>query len=151
MNDIEFTHTIIVEARRWIGTPYMHQVSVCGQGADCLGLIRGVWRKCIGPEPQAMPAYSPDWDEISGGSAMLEAAKRWFLPIENASAEAGDLVLFRWKSSNCVKHAGILTGEHCFIHAYEKAGVVETTLGSQWQKRIAASFRFPQHFENGIS
>ena len=29
-------------ARSWIGTPYVHQVSVKGGGCDCLGLVRGV-------------------------------------------------------------------------------------------------------------
>lgn len=33
---------IVAEARRWLGTPYRHQASVIGAGADCLGLVRGV-------------------------------------------------------------------------------------------------------------
>ncbi|HMM10451.1 MAG TPA: peptidase, partial [Paracoccus solventivorans] len=48
-------------ARGWIGTPYVHQGSVKGAGADCLGLIRGVWRELYGTEPEAPPPYTPDW------------------------------------------------------------------------------------------
>jgi len=47
-------------ARAWIGTPYVHQASVKGAGADCLGLLRGVWRELYGAEPEAVPAYTPD-------------------------------------------------------------------------------------------
>jgi len=33
---------VVAEARRWIGTPYVHQASSFQAGCDCLGLIRGV-------------------------------------------------------------------------------------------------------------
>ena len=49
----------------WIGTPYRHQASLKGVGCDCLGLVRGVWRAVCGDEPEAVPAYSPDWAEAS--------------------------------------------------------------------------------------
>lgn len=32
----------VLVARTWIGTPYVHQGSAQGAGADCLGLVRGV-------------------------------------------------------------------------------------------------------------
>ncbi len=46
---------IVVTARLWIGTPYLHQASLRGIGCDCLGLLRGVWRDLYGPEPEAPP------------------------------------------------------------------------------------------------
>lgn len=134
---------IVYEARKWIGTPYLHQASVIHQGADCLGLIRGVWRKTVGPEPEQIPGYSSDWGEISGKEPMLDAAQKWFVPIEVLRALSGDIVLFRWKPNAPVKHAGILTSSNRFIHAYEKAGVVETTLGTHWKSRLVTAFRFP--------
>ena len=134
---------IIIEARGWIGTPYIHQASAKGQGADCLGLIRGVWRSIFGEEPETMPAYSPDWGEIDGEETMLNAAKRHFRPLAIEDLCPGDLVIFRRKQVVIAKHAGILTSNQHFIHAFERAGVVETTLGNQWRRRIAAGFRFP--------
>jgi len=41
-------NAIVTEARRWIGTPYVHQGSLCGAGSDCLGLIRGIYRATLG-------------------------------------------------------------------------------------------------------
>lgn len=149
MNDINLRRRVVREARSWIGTPYLHQASVRLQGADCLGLIRGVWRKCIAPEPEVVPEYTSDWGEVSASENMLEAAQRWFIPIEEDKALSGYLILFRWKTATVVKHAGILTSplrnKPNFIHAYEKAGVVETTLGHYWKARVAACFRFPSH------
>ena len=71
------TEDIVAEARRWIGTPYCHQASTLGAGADCLGLVRGVWRGLIGDEPEVVPAYTADWSEASGQEVVLGAASRW--------------------------------------------------------------------------
>ena len=67
--------SVVVEARRWLGTPYLHQASECGVGADCLGLLRGVWRGVIGPEPFFMPSYSRDWSEPQGREDLWAAAQ----------------------------------------------------------------------------
>jgi len=74
----------VLEARRWIGTPYVHQASLLGAGTDCLGLVRGVWRALLGPEPEAPPPYTPDWAEAQGRETLLEAAGRWLVPIDAA-------------------------------------------------------------------
>ena len=66
---------IIAEARAWIGTPYCHQASLKGVGCDCLGLVRGVWRVLHGAEPEAMPAYAPDWAEANGDEKLAAAAR----------------------------------------------------------------------------
>ena len=47
---------VVTAAREWIGTPYHHQASVKGVGADCLGLVRGVLRDVMGVEPEIPPA-----------------------------------------------------------------------------------------------
>ena len=57
---------VVTAARGWIGTPYVHQASVRGAGCDCLGLLRGVWRELIGPEPEVVPPYTMDWSEPQG-------------------------------------------------------------------------------------
>ncbi len=64
---------IITAARAWAGTPYHHQASVKGVGCDCLGLIRGLWRELLGDEPEAMPAYTRDWGDVTGSEPLLAA------------------------------------------------------------------------------
>lgn len=136
------TH-IIAAARSWIGTPYRHQASVKGIGCDCLGLVRGVWREAIGPEPEAMPAYSPDWAEAGGRETLAETALRHMTPVALHDMRAGDLVLFRWRRHLPAKHAGILSDGYHFIHAQDGAAVCEAALTPWWRRRIAYVFRFP--------
>ncbi|MBC2774413.1 C40 family peptidase [Rhizobium sp. AQ_MP] len=100
---------VLALAGTWIGTPYRHQGAMKGVGCDCLGLIRGIWRELYGAEPEAVPAYAPDWAERAGEERLIEAAERHFeavLSIEQS--RPGDLVLFRFRPHLAAKHAGIL-------------------------------------------
>ncbi|WP_409560111.1 DUF6950 family protein [Hyphomicrobium sp. MC8b] len=134
---------IVVTARRWIGTPYHHQASVCGIGADCLGLVRGVWRDLYGNDAEAPPVYSRDWAETSGCEAMLEAAERHLKRVPIAEARGGDVVVFRLREGCVAKHAGILTSAWTMVHAMEGAAAIEITLTPWWRRRIAGMFQFP--------
>lgn len=131
-------------ARVWIGTPYRHQASRIGVGADCLGLVRGVFETVTGLPATEPDAYSADWAERAGEERLILAAQRHcgemlVLP----EALPGDILIFRWRQQCAAKHAGILSGPARFIHAYEQAGVVESALTPAWARRVAAVFRFP--------
>lgn len=137
---------IVAAARGWIGTPYRHQASVRGHGADCLGLLRGVWREILGPEPVNVPAYTPDWSEPEREERLWSAARTYLLPVAATVIDAGDVLLFRMKSCGVAKHLGILaeTGASpSFIHAYSGHGVTESALTASWRRRVVAHFRFP--------
>ena len=81
---------IVAEATSWLGTPYRHQAWLKGVGCDCLGLLRGVWRAFHGDEPEAMPAYTPDWAEARGAETLAAAAGRHLVAISIDKAGAGD-------------------------------------------------------------
>ena len=133
---------IVALARGWIGTPYRHQASCAGAGCDCLGLVRGVWRDLYGAEPEIPPAYAPDWNEARREEALWAAALRHLRPVPGLVP--GRVLLFRMRETSVAKHLGILSEAGRFIHAWEKAGVVETALAPSWKRRIAAVFRFPE-------
>jgi len=138
---------IVTAARRWIGTPYVHQCATRGAGSDCLGLVRGVWREVYGSEPEAIPAYSMDWSEPQGEERLWHAALRHLTPKSAQDAAAGDAMLFRMRPGAVAKHLGIMaqTGARPrFIHAYARHGVVESALSLPWQRRIVACFAFPK-------
>src|SRR5690606_24562685 len=101
---------VVAAARQWIGTPYRHQASVRAVGADCLGLVRGVWREVIGPEPERPPGYTPDWAEALGQDTLLDAARRHMREIAIGEAGAGDVLLFRMALGAPAKHAAIMSG-----------------------------------------
>ena len=137
--------SIVAEARRWLGTPYRHQASALGHGCDCLGLLRGIWRALYGCEPEAVPAYSMDWDEVAGREVLREAAERHLRRRDPGDMQAGDVILFRMRRGAAAKHLGIASGiaRGAFIHAYAGHGVVESALTEPWRRRIDAVFAFP--------
>jgi len=144
MSHSQTTPAHIVKAtRRWIGTPYHDQASVCGVGCDCLGLLRGVWRDVVGPEPLSVPPYSRDWGEVGPVEVLAKAARAAMQELDVAEARTGDVILFHMRSGAIAKHVGILSGGGRFVHAYERTGVIEENLTPAWQRRIVFAFRFP--------
>ena len=137
---------IVAEARRWIGTPYVHAASLQGVGCDCLGLVRGVWRALYGGEPEALPAYSPDWAEATGRETLRDTAVRHMTAVPLGDVAAGNLLLFRWRDGTPAKHCGIATGDGRMVHAHDGARVAEVDLGV-WRRRLAYAFRFPRRGE----
>ncbi|MBP1850898.1 NlpC/P60 family protein [Rhizobium halophytocola] len=137
-------------ARDWIGTPYRHQGTAKSVGCDCLGLIRGLWRELYGDEPETPGPYAADWAERGGsrenggGERLLDAASRHLVTVDGlGKAEAGDVLIFRFRAGLPARHCGVLEGPSHFIHAYEQAGVVRSALVPGWRRRVAGVFRFP--------
>lgn len=143
-------------ARSWIGTPYRHQASLKGVGADCLGLVRGVWRELFGGEPEAPPPYSRDWGEARRDEALWRAATRRLAP-DGGPEQAGDVILFRMFDGAPAKHLAIVGAPGVgadepgarglrggtIIHAYSGRSVLETPFIDSWRRRAVAAFRFP--------
>lgn len=141
---------IVKATRRWVGTPYHDQASVRGVGCDCLGLLRGVWREFVGPEPMPVPPYSRDWGEAGPVEVLAEAARAAMIELDVSDARTGDVILFRMRAGAIAKHCGILSGGYKFIHAYERTGVIEESLTAAWQRRVAYAFRFPDPVKRKI-
>ena len=142
---------VLAEARAWLGTPYRHQASTRGHGCDCLGLVRGVWRTVIGPEPDAAPDYPADWAEAGTEETLLAAARRHLTEINPGDAGPGHVVLFRIRPDALVKHAAILSAAPCrdsgqrrMIHAYWGRACVESWIGPWWTRRLTHAFAFPE-------
>jgi NlpC/P60 family putative phage cell wall peptidase len=134
---------IVAEARAWIGTRYCHQASVKGVGCDCLGLVRGVWRGCVGDEPETPPAYAPDWAEAKGEESLADAAFRHLIPVTCENFAAGDVLLFRWRDGYVAKHVAIAASQNTMIHAHDGASVCEVRIAPWWRRRLAYAFAFP--------
>ena len=137
---------VVALAREWIGTPYRHQASLKGVGADCLGLIRGLWRELIGGEPTTVPPYSPDWAEVGGAETLLEAARTWLVEVHPAQARPGDVLMFRMSRGAPAKHCAVLSEvgpTRKMINAYWGRAVGESWMGWFWEERLAAAFRWP--------
>jgi NlpC/P60 family putative phage cell wall peptidase len=141
----------VAAARLWIGTPHVHGASLRGAGADCVGLVRGVWRDLYGTEPDEPQAYGVDWSQNSAEERLWAAARGRFAERPVGECEAGDVVLLRLRRDGPAGHVGVLAsggaGGRSLIHAYSRLGVVESPLGEPWRRRLVAAFAFPERVE----
>jgi len=141
-----FEDEIVQEARRWVGTPFHHRASACGSGADCLGLLRGLWRRFYGAEPAPMPPYTRDWSEAAGQEHLWQGLAAHMVEKPASSARRGDVILMRMRDKGVAKHLGVqssLGSQPQFIHAFWGHGVVESALSTPWARRVVARFEFP--------
>jgi NlpC/P60 family putative phage cell wall peptidase len=135
---------VVVTAKSWLGTPYRHQASLKLIGADCLGLIRGVYREIYALEPETPPPYGSSWAEIGSAETLAEAARRHLEEIELRELSAGDVAMFRWRPGTIAKHAAIMSSATTMIHAQSGVSVCEISLSAWWRRRLAFAFRFPE-------
>ena len=137
---------VVAQARAWVGTPWCHGASCRGAGADCLGLVRGIWRALLGAEPEPVPAYGGDWAEAGAADALAAALDRHFRRRPTGAEAPGDVVLFRLSARGPAKHLGVQTvggAQARFVHACSGHGVVEVALSAPWRRRLVARFAFP--------
>lgn len=132
-----------LSAAGWLGTPYHHQASLRGVGCDCLGLIRGIWRELIGPEPAAMPPYTPDWMEARDRDLLLTVFRQALLPADRYELAVGSVLVFRMAARAAAKHCAIMINPVRMVHARERLGVVSEVVTPAWDRRIVGVFRFP--------
>lgn len=140
--DLDSRARVVAEARRWLGTPYCHQASALGAGADCLGLVRGVRRALTGAEPAGIPAYGPDWGETRGNEPLWQAMILHLPSAAPGPVRCGQVLLMRMRPGRMAKHLGIVTATDpvaLLVHAYGGHGVVESPLGP-WLRRAVARF-----------
>lgn len=142
---------LVCEAFSWIGTPYRHQASTKGQGADCLGLLRGLWRFLFDAEPQHIPPYTPDWIEKRGDEPLLAAAQTYLMLKEAKQLLPADVLLFRMAPRGPVKHCGIYVGEGRFVHAYAGHAVIASSYSDWWRARLVGVYAFPHFSKKGVS
>ena len=129
-------------ALEWKGTPYLHQAGVKGVAADCIGFIRGVRAELVGHDVDYRPDYSPAWGEVDRDELLLNAAHKYFVPVDYPKWKPGDLLVFRVKFAKSAKHCAIAIDDRTMLHAVSERAVIETGIGA-WSSRIAGVFKFP--------
>lgn len=136
---------IVAEARRWLGTPFLHQGRTRGVGVDCVGLLIGVAR--------ALGLVAPELD-VTGyprtpqGNTIVDRCGEHLPRLELAEAQPGDVLVVR--IDVLPQHAGILAdyryGGLSIIHALDQRGrhrgsVVEHRLDPGLAARAVAAYR----------
>jgi NlpC/P60 family putative phage cell wall peptidase len=133
---------ILAEAVRWIGTPYCHQASRRGVGADCLGLIVGIWN-ALATTPLDLPRHDQrSWAQHADGEPLLDGLRQFLIEKPAATAEPGNVLALRWRSHWPASHLAVLMDDGTIVNAYEGGRVVRSNL-APWASHVAACFAFP--------
>ncbi|MEM7243268.1 MAG: NlpC/P60 family protein [Pseudomonadota bacterium] len=136
---------IAVIARAWLGTPFVHQASMKGQGADCLGFVRGVWQEVHADRAIPKMDYAPHWFEQTCEERLLDGLSNYLSICPNAEISSGRILLFRLFRKYPAQHVGLsLSGaanKLTLIHSIAGKGVVEVPMSKNWQARLVAQFR----------
>lgn len=136
---------VAAQVRTWLGTPYHHQASLKHVGADCAGLVRGVFIELTGRDPWQghIPDYSPYWADHNEDEYLLNTCREHFIEQPLGSWEVGDILVFRVLHAKSAKHCGIVVDHDSMIHAYSNHTVTQTNIG-YWGKAVAGIFKYPK-------
>lgn len=127
------------EARRHLGTFWLHQGRTEGVGLDCLGLVV-VTARNLGFDVEDCVDYEmrPDPDRLS---RMVRKQL-----VEVAEPKLGSVLLLHFNHrTRTAFHFGIVTGPDSMVHGYAPARkVVEHPLSERWREHVSAIFDFPE-------
>lgn len=132
---------IVAVARSWIGTPYHNRAAIKGVGADCLGVLRGVYSELYQIEPEKPPHYNANWSDINREELLLQKAQQYLEPASDI--DCGNVLIFRMNPSRAAKHCGIVTTAGLMVHALSGHKVEEVHISSRYLPRIVSIFKFP--------
>jgi cell wall-associated NlpC family hydrolase len=127
---------LIVEARRWIGTPYRHQGRTAA-GLDCIGFI--IW---VLAQKDLLPT---DFERQNYGRLpqreLLERTALYCTPIPEPIP--GCLLLIRWPGQREPGHAALYAGE-TMIHSYAiSKQVIEHGYRAPWPRLTVNRWLLP--------
>lgn len=137
---------IVTEARLWLGTPWQHQASLKGVGADCIGFVGGValelglpgtaeWR-----DDKLLHSYSrlPDPD------VLLEGCRRFMDRIRIHEAILADVLIMRARRVAQPTHFALIsrTDPRYIIHSRAERRVAEHRLDNGLASLVLYAFRF---------
>ena len=136
---------VAIIARSWLGTPFVHQASAKGQGADCLGFVRGVWRELHSGDNVPNLDYAANWFEETKQERLLDGLSGYLSERLDPGLSAGKITLFRLFRKYPAQHVGIILAAPnerlTLIHSISGQGVVEVPMSEKWQARVVAQFR----------
>lgn len=138
---------IIIESRKWLKTPFVHQAEIIGSGCDCAHFVNAVFSKLHLIPRLTFPQYGPDWWRHTDDPEkhIIENVKKYFTEISESEAKEGDLVvLYIGKAWG---HCAILSGKNSAVEAWPpRAAVAEVNtktdrLYSSHAKRFFTIFK----------
>jgi cell wall-associated NlpC family hydrolase len=145
----EYRQKLVIEAKSWIGTPYISNGLVKGRrgGTDCAMLLVGIYQnvglvdKSFDPRP-----YPAQWHLHQNAEKYLEHMLFFAHEVPGPESRAplpGDIVLF--KLGRVYSHGGIITVWPEIIHAVGGDRVLTCDLPKQFSGKRAL-WNLPKRF-----
>ena len=132
---------LVEAARGMIGTPFKHQGRLPGVGVDCAGMVICALAD-VGVSIREVKGYG----RLPAHGVFMGVVEESFDRIEQADIQAGDLMVFAFRSEP--QHIAIVScvDPVLIIHAYSEIGrVVEHGMDETWQKRLRGCYRVKGH------
>jgi cell wall-associated NlpC family hydrolase len=138
---------VVLEARSWIGTPYVLGGRVKGAGCDCATLLLEVYRRMGFISSETLRPISADWFEHTTEDQyvfrVLRHAERVATAVADRSSqiEPGNIVLTRVAGSKLFNHGGIVVDWPWLVHASQN-GVeeIDASRHPMWMGRLIVVF-----------
>jgi cell wall-associated NlpC family hydrolase len=102
---LSLQRSIVAEARKWVGTPYLHGADIFGVGVDCCMILIRVYGDLNLIEKTDPRPYTTDWFLHRSDENYLSGVMSSADEVE--SPEPGDVILFRY--GRCFSHSAIVT------------------------------------------
>lgn len=129
---------VVIKAREYLGTKYVHQGRVKNVGVDCIGLVICVARE-LGLVAQDFDRQ--DYTHQPNPAVLLDGLLSHMTEVPLADVQPGDVLLMNAGGANV--HVGIKT-DVGLLHAFAPAGrVVEHSLRAQFATAVQRAFRVP--------
>jgi hypothetical protein len=129
---------VVREARRWIGTPFVHQ-GRSRHGVDCIGLIVCV-RAAFDGFPEGMREIR-NYRRRPADGLLLDRVRHYCSQL--TEPEPAALVLVQWPKDATPSHTMLCAGD-TVIHAYQRVGrVVEVGYRAHWERWTHSLWRLP--------
>lgn len=113
---------VVAIAQSWLDTPFHDGCSLKGAGADCAGLLRGVFIEAGLIEDFEPLPYSPQFFLHSNKPIFLSIVERYAHRVRKEELEAGDVIMYDFGLQ--AAHGAIVVDAHTIIHAFQRAGGV---------------------------
>lgn len=131
---------IVVCARGWIDTPFIHQAQRKGEGCDCKGLIVGVADELGMPEAKTIAAAIRVYPTHFKGRQMHDGLRESLTRV--TEPQPGDVLAILMGRDPFPRHLAILSYDGQIIHTYGGGvgRVCEVPLG-HW--RVHSAWTWP--------
>ena len=133
---------IIDVLNSWKGTKWIHGQSLKGVGTDCIQFVISAAKELEWlPSDYQSIKYNKDWalhNEIS----VLEQEIAKFAIKVSSPFQVGDVLLFIY--GKCASHAGFYIGNNMMIHAYQRGGIVRSSV-RHYMNRFHSAWRVKEN------